>query len=98
VTAPTSTIAPLTKGQERVRSVIADFITHYGYPPTVREIAAGAGYHSPSSVAHQLRQLAKLHVLTWSPGRPRSIVLAASPEPEPTGTRCEHCGAVGRPA
>jgi repressor LexA len=80
----------LTEQQERVRSVIAEFSARCGYSPTVREIAGGAGYDSPSSVAHQLRQLAKLGVLTWSPGRPRSIVLV--------GTRCEHCGAVGRPA
>jgi repressor LexA len=49
-----------------------------GYPPSVREIGESVGLTSPSSVAHQLKNLQRAGYLRIDPNRPRALVL--SPE------------------
>ena len=47
-----------------------------GYPPSVREIGDSVGLNSPSSVAHQLKNLQRSGYLRIDPNRPRALVLA----------------------
>ncbi|WP_370430639.1 transcriptional repressor LexA [Blastococcus sp. Marseille-P5729] len=71
--------------------VIRSSIERQGYPPSVREIGEAVGLASPSSVAHQLRQLQAKGFLRRDPNRPRAVdVRPAEPQgeqqslPEPT--------------
>lgn len=47
----------LTDRQQRIVAFIRDYVLHYGYSPTVREIGDGSGLWSASSVVYQLGQL-----------------------------------------
>ena len=47
----------LTKRQIAILEMIRDTTESRGYPPSVREIGEAVGLTSPSSVAHQLKNL-----------------------------------------
>jgi repressor LexA len=49
----------LTARQRMMLEAIRDSVQRRGYPPSVRELGELVGLASPSSVAHQLRQLEK---------------------------------------
>ena len=49
----------LTARQRMMLDAIRDSVQRRGYPPSVRELGELVGLASPSSVAHQLRQLEK---------------------------------------
>ncbi|MGK5738917.1 transcriptional repressor LexA [Micromonospora sp. URMC 103] len=49
--------------QQRILTVIGDWIQQHGYPPTVREIGAAVGLGSPSSVAYHLTMLERRGLL-----------------------------------
>lgn len=68
---------PLSRRQERVLAFIEGYMGTYGYAPSWREIADGAGLCSLSSVRHQLLALASrgLLVLPRDARRPRSLRL-----------------------
>ena len=51
------------------------YIARYGYPPTYREIAAGAGLSSTSVVHYQLRALEEDGYITRVPGSARAIAI-----------------------
>jgi repressor LexA len=51
--------AGLTARQRMMLEAIRDSVQRRGYPPSVRELGELVGLASPSSVAHQLRQLEK---------------------------------------
>ena len=57
--------------------IILDFITNYmmehDYPPTVREIAAGVGYSSTSTVFCHLRNMRNMHLIDYVGDSPRTI-------------------------
>jgi repressor LexA len=59
------------------QQVILDFIRDYPqqYPPTVREIAAGVGLSSSSTVHYHLTELVKLGLVERKPNCPRCITL-----------------------
>lgn len=61
--------------RERIVSFIIDYISQHGYAPTVREIGAGVGLRSTSSVnAHMRRLFADGKLETDAPeGTPRAI-------------------------
>ena len=42
-------MAQLTKMQQKVYDYIAQFMTKWGYPPSVREICAELNFKSPST-------------------------------------------------
>ncbi|MFD7764144.1 LexA family protein [Streptomyces microflavus] len=66
---------PLSETQRRVLAVIRSAIADTGEAPSVREIAAGAGLRSTSTVHYQLGRLEKAGYLKREPGRNRSIRL-----------------------
>ena len=80
----------LTVRQRKIMEVIRSAIERQGYPPSVREIGEAVGLASPSSVAHQLRQLQSKGFLRRDPNRPRAVDVRADhserPENMPTPT------------
>lgn len=73
--APTGSLG-LSKRQMTILRMIADSIQKRGYPPTVREIGEVVGLASPSSVAHQLKQLEAKGFLRKDPNLPRALVVS----------------------
>jgi len=62
------------------KQAILDFIRDYPhqYPPTVREIAAGVGLSSSSTVHHHLNELVSQGYVERRANCPRCIVLTES--------------------
>ena len=63
----------LTKRQSEIFEFIKAQIDKTGYPPTVREIGAALGLHSPSTVHAHLAKLESSGVLRRDPTKPRAI-------------------------
>lgn len=63
----------LTKRQSEIFEFIKTQVDKTGYPPTVREIGAALGLHSPSTVHAHLAKLEKSGVLRRDPSKPRAI-------------------------
>ena len=70
------TRSELTDRQRAILSMIRETTAQRGYPPSVREIGESVGLTSPSSVAHQLKNLQRAGYLRIDPNRPRALVLA----------------------
>src|SRR5699024_12106248 len=86
----TGSSGALTTRQRRVLDVIKDWVTSYGYPPSVREIGEEVGLTSTSSVSHQLGALQRKGYLRRDPNRPRAVgVLTAAADPDGSITRSE---------
>ena len=66
----------LTERQRAILNMIRVTTQERGYPPSVREIGDSVGLNSPSSVAHQLKNLQRAGYLRIDPNRPRALVLA----------------------
>ncbi|MDR1387771.1 MAG: transcriptional repressor LexA [Propionibacteriaceae bacterium] len=79
----------LTNRQRRVLDFIQDAVDQRGYPPTVREICQEVGLASPSSVAHQLKNLEALGFLRRDPNRPRALEVRWSRSKSPAPSRAE---------
>lgn len=67
----------LSDRQLAILAMIRSTTQERGYPPSVREIGDSVGLTSPSSVAHQLKNLQKAGYLRIDPNRPRALVLSA---------------------
>lgn len=52
-------IKSLSPKQERIINFVTEFLSDKGYPPTIRDIAAGCGISSTSVVAYNLNKLAQ---------------------------------------
>ncbi|NUO59330.1 MAG: transcriptional repressor LexA [Hamadaea sp.] len=74
----------LTAQQARIMTVIRQWVSDHGYPPTVREIGTAVGLVSPSSVAHHLKNLERLGLIRREPRGPRAVGLLADEEKRPT--------------
>ena len=59
--------------QGQILEVIERYIAAHGCSPSNREIAAAAGYRSPSTVLRYLKQLKADGYLTYQPRVPRTI-------------------------
>ncbi|MET7542085.1 hypothetical protein [Streptomyces sp. NPDC005507] len=57
----------LTERQERIVRCIRERVAETGDYPSVREIGAGVGLSSPSSVLHHLRRMEKQGVVVRDP-------------------------------
>jgi len=57
----------------QVLDAIRDLTTELGYAPTIRELAQHLDLTSASSVQHRLRNLAAQGLITYTPGKPRTI-------------------------
>ena len=74
--------------QGQILQVIERYIAVHGCSPSSRDIAAAAGFKSPSTVLRHLRQLKADGYITYQPGVPRTVrVLRPAPaepgQPEP---------------
>ena len=58
---------------DRVVDFIRAYIRMHGYAPTVREIMDGVGLASTAAVQYHLEKLRDSGVITWIPGRARTI-------------------------
>lgn len=97
---PAEPTPALTAQQQRILGVIREWVDQHGYPPTVREIAAAAGYTSPSSVAHHLKTLERLGCLRRDPRWPRAVDVRSLPHsegPSPARSDCDVRAAVRVP-
>lgn len=59
--------------REKILSFVQEFIRENGYSPSLREIGAGVGLKSVSSVHYQLEQLQKSGLLSADSGKNRSL-------------------------
>lgn len=58
-----------------IEQFVREFIAEHGYSPTVRDIQAGCHMSSTSDVWYHLQRLKKQGVLTFEPGKARTIRL-----------------------
>ncbi|MFF1732008.1 hypothetical protein [Streptomyces sp. NPDC058247] len=65
----------LTERQERIVRCIREWVAETGEYPTVREIGAGVGLRSPSSVLYHLRRMEAQGVVVHDDRRQRSYRL-----------------------
>jgi SOS-response transcriptional repressor LexA len=65
--------------QGQILQVIERYIAVHGCSPSNREIAAGAGLKSPSTVLRYLKQLKADGYLTYQPGVPRTVRVLPRP-------------------
>ncbi len=63
--------------QKRVLTFVKSFINNYGYPPTVREIAAGTDIKSTSTVHSALNALEQKGYINRDSKQSRSTVLSS---------------------
>ena len=61
--------------KQKIYDFIVDYIQEHGYPPTVREIGAGVGLRSTSSVYSHLQKMIDTGMLETDAGEsaPRAI-------------------------
>ena len=69
----------LTKMQQKVYDYIAQFMTKWGYPPSVREICAELNFKSPSTAHFHILNLEKKGYLEHDAGKGRAIRLKGEP-------------------
>ena len=73
----------LTKMQQKVYDYIAQFMTKWGYPPSVREICAELNFKSPSTAHFHILNLEKKGYLEHDAGKGRAITLKKQPQAVP---------------
>jgi repressor LexA len=64
--------------QERILTVIRDWVDERGYPPTIRELATATGAKSTSTVAYHLGVLERGGYLRRDPHSPRAVDVRSS--------------------
>ncbi len=74
-----SAMKELTPKQQKIYDYILDFTAEYGYPPSVREIAAAVGLKSPSTVHFHLKALEEAGAIVRGSGKTRAITPAEEP-------------------
>ena len=73
----------LTKMQQKVYDYIAQFMTKWGYPPSVREICAELNFKSPSTAHFHILNLEKKGYLEHDAGKGRAIRLKGEAQTAP---------------
>ena len=63
----------LTNRQGQVLDFIKAFQAKYGYPPTVREVAANFGFRSPRAAHDHIKALERKGFLISARGKPRAL-------------------------
>lgn len=88
-------LPPLTKKQREVLDFIEGFIQENGYTPSYREIAAGLGLASPSTVHQHIQALCEKGVInTGEDGAARSIELCETEELSPMSVMLPMVGVI----
>ncbi len=72
-------MAKLTRKQQEIYDYILSFTNEHGYPPSVREIGAGVGLKSPSTVHFHMKGLEEAGVIVKAEGKTRAISLPGVP-------------------
>lgn len=75
--------AKITK-QEEILNYIKSHSDEHGYPPTVREICAGVGLKSPSTVHGHIKRLMDKGLLEKSPLKTRALKVVETLSPPPS--------------
>lgn len=73
----------LTQMQQKVYDYIAQFMTKWGYPPSVREICAELNFKSPSTAHFHILNLEKKGYLEHDAGKGRAIRLKGEAQAVP---------------
>jgi len=60
---------------ELIYNFVVSYIRKEGYPPSVREICAGVGIKSTSTIHAHLRRLQDLGRIEYTPGKRRAIIV-----------------------
>ena len=68
----------LEETSERIYVYISDYIRRNGYAPAVRDIAAGVGVRSTSTVHSHLKRLEEMGRIAYGKGKRRAITLIAA--------------------
>jgi len=72
--------SPLTDRQREVIDMIGILTRRYGFAPTVRELGKALGIKSAGSgIADHLRTLRRRGLITWIPGRARTLKVVGAP-------------------
>lgn len=73
----------LTTRQSELLAFLTAYERQHGYAATIREIGLAMGITSPNGVMSILHPLQKKGVITWTPGRARTIrVIAPAQDPD----------------
>ncbi len=70
---------PLTPKQKNVLTFIHNYLSEFGYSPTIAEICHGIGVSSTSTVHKHLKILIEKGYLDSMPGRSRGLTLKTTP-------------------
>lgn len=66
----------MTNSQERLYTIIKEFIEQFKYSPSIRELCMLYGVNSPATMLFHLRNLRKLGKINFQDGKSRTIVLS----------------------
>jgi hypothetical protein len=72
-------VPPVDRGRrpgvtdDAIATAVADLTARHGVPPTVRELGDALGLSSPSSVKFALDRARKAGLVTWVPGKVRTL-------------------------
>ncbi|GGX36327.1 LexA family protein [Streptomyces noursei] len=67
-------IARQSDSQVRIANAMRELADDFGYPPSMREVAASVGL-SPSTVAYHLKTIEERGIITHTPQRNRTYQL-----------------------
>jgi len=85
-------IKALSPKQERIINFVTEFLEDKGYPPTIRDIAAGCGISSTSVVAYNLKKLEQAGYIRRHSDISRGIKFL---NPQQRGRKLVHIPIVG---
>lgn len=70
-------MSTLSARQDRILRFLHSYVDANGYPPSVREVAAGTGLRSISSVGYHLRVLEEYGYIRRTPNINRGLTILA---------------------
>ena len=65
----------MTGTEQRIIDYAAEYMVKNGYPPTVRDITAGLGYKSTSTVFEKLVKMRQDGIINYIDGSPRTLTV-----------------------
>ena len=65
----------MTGTEQRIVDYAAEYMVKNGYPPTVRDITAGLGYKSTSTVFEKLVKMRQDGTINYNHGSPRTLTV-----------------------
>ena len=65
----------MTGTEQRIVDYAAEYMIKNGYPPTVRDITAGLGFKSTSTVFEKLVKMRQEGIINYIDGSPRTLTV-----------------------